>query len=289
MPPFFVARKAQGGLAVLRAACQPPRMWRRFLLLLAALAVALGALGYRNALQDPIIRQAHVALPNWPKGAPPMRVLLLSDVHAALPDMPVSRVAHLVEIANAQDADAIFIAGDIVSERWLQKKVSTKDVVTALGRLRAPLGVYAVYGNHDHWRGQAEVRRALRMAGITSLRDEAVRVGPITLGGIDDSATDHSDFEGTLTKMRRQGPRPMVMLSHGYDYFAYLPPDLPLFLAGHSHCGQITLPWGLGLKVPCGIVRGKGKEMIVSGGLGTSLVPMRFNAPPDMWVVTLGR
>ena len=263
-------------------------MWRRLFPLLVVIGLALAALGYRNALQDPIIRRASVALPDWPAGVRPMHVLLMSDVHAALPDMPVARVRHLVEIANAQKADAILIAGDIVSERWLQKKVPTSDVVAALGGLRAPLGVYAVYGNHDHWRGLAEVRRALRVAGIRSLRDEAVPVGPITLGGIDDSATDHSDFEGTLMKMRALGKRPMVVLSHGYDYFAFMPPDLALMLAAHSHCGQINLPFGLAPKVPCGVVLGKGKEMIVSGGLGTSLAPIRFNAPPDMWVVTLG-
>lgn len=264
-------------------------MWRRLLLVLAVIGVVLAVLGYRNATADPIIRQARVSLPDWPEGAPPIRVLLMSDIHAAQPDMPLSRVARLVEIANAQRADAILIAGDIVSERWLQGKVSTKDVVTALGRLRAPLGVYAVYGNHEHWRGLAEVRRALRVAGITSLRDEVAQIGPVTLGGIDDSATDHSDFEGTLIRMRALGKRPMVVLSHGYDYFDFMPPDLPLILAAHSHCGQIMLPWGLGPKVPCGVVRGKGKQMIVSGGLGTSVVPMRFNASPDMWVVTLGR
>lgn len=269
--------------------CERALMMRRLLLVLAAIGVAIVALGYRNALADPIIRETRVSLPNWPDGAPPMRVLLMSDVHAALPDMPISRVKRLVEIANAQRADAILIAGDIVSERWLQKRVSTEDAVAALAGLRAPMGVYAVYGNHDHWRGLAPVRRALRVAGIKALRDEAVTVGPITLGGIDDSATDHSDFEGTLMQMRTLGKRPMVMLSHGYDYLPYMPPDLPLLLAAHSHCGQIALPFGLGPKVPCGIVKRKGQQMIVTGGLGTSLVPIRFNAPPDMWVVTLGR
>lgn len=264
-------------------------MGRRFFLLLIAVGLGLAAWGYRNATADPVIRTTRVSLPEWPEGAPPMRVLLMSDVHAALPDMPVSRVARIVEIANAQRADAILIAGDIVSERWLQKEVSTKEVTAALSKLRAPMGVYAVYGNHDHWRGQAELRRALRVAGIRSLRDEAVAVGPITLGGIDDSATDHSDFEGTLMKMRALGKRPMVVLSHGYDYFAFMPPDLKLILAAHSHCGQIVLPFGLGPKFPCGVVPGKDKEMIVSGGLGASVVPIRFNAPPDMWVVTLGR
>lgn len=264
-------------------------MGRRLLLALAVIGVVIFALGYRNATADPIIREARVAMPNWPEGAPPMRVLLMSDVHATLHDMPLSRVKHLVAIANAQRADAIFIAGDIVSERWLQKRVSTEEAVAALSGLRAPMGVYAVYGNHDHWRGLAPVRRALRKAGIKSLRDEAVTVGPITLGGIDDSATDHSDFEGTLTKMRALGKRPLVVLSHGYDYVHYMPPDLPLLLAAHSHCGQIALPFELGPKVPCGIVKRGGQQMIVSGGLGTSVLPLRFNAQPDMWVVTLGR
>lgn len=264
-------------------------MWRRLALGIVLLAALLCGWGYRNALADPIVRKATLSLPGWPRDAAPIRVLLLSDIHAARPDMPLSRIARIVEIANAQKADAILIAGDVVCERWLQRRVPTQEIVAPLSRLRAPLGVYAVYGNHDHWRGQAELRRFLKKAGIVPLRDEAVRVGPLILGGIDDSASDHSDFEGTLQKMRTLGAGPFVMLSHGTDYFDWMPPDLPLMLAGHTHCGQIGRFLPLLSKLPCGLVQKKGHRMIVSAGLGTSVFPVRFNAPPDMWLVTLGR
>lgn len=276
-------------LAVRTASCKHKDMWRRFALVIVLLLLILGGIGYRNALADPIVRRATLSLPGWPQDAAPLRVLLLSDIHAARPDMPPARLAQIVEMANVQRADVILIAGDVVSERWLQWRVATEEIVAPLSRLRARLGVYAVYGNHDHWRGQAELRRFLKKAGITPLRDEAVRIGPIILGGIDDSATDHSDFEGALQKMRALGAGPLVMLSHGTDYWDWMAPDLPLMLAGHTHCGQIGRFVPPLNKLPCGVVAKKGHRMIVSAGLGTSILPVRFNAPPDMWLITLGR
>lgn len=264
-------------------------MWRRLALGIVLFAAVLGGWGYHNALADPVIRRANLSLPNWPRGAAPVRVLLLSDIHAARPDMPPSRITRIVEIANAQRADLVLIAGDVVSERWLQRRVASEEIVAPLSRLRAPLGVYSVYGNHDHWRGQAELRRFLKKAGIHPLRDEAVRAGPLILGGIDDSATDHSDFEGTLQKMRALGGGPYVVLSHGTDYFDWMPPDVSLMLAGHTHCGQIGRFMPPLSKLPCGLVEKKRHRMIVSAGLGTSVLPVRFDTPPDMWLITLGR
>ena len=88
-----------------------------------------------------------------------------------------------------------------------------------------------------------------------------------------------------------------VVLSHSPDPFPELPPKIPLMVAGHTHCGQIRLPLigalsymsEHGDKYACGLIRERGRTLIVSAGLGTSLLPLRLGAAPDMWLVRIKR
>lgn len=162
-----------------------------------------------------------------------------------------------------------------------------------LAALRPRLGTYAVLGNHDYWRNEAAAREALAAANVTVLDNEAVRVGPLALAGLYDEFTHHDDLDATLAALRPlQGAR--LLLSHSPDPFADLPDDLSLMLAGHTHCGQIA-PFGpirtmsrYGKRYACGLIRERGKTLIVMAGLGTSGLPLRLGAPPDMWLLTLG-
>src|SRR3954464_2455585 len=90
---------------------------RRTLLLLVLVAAALAGFGYWGATRAPIVRQASVALPDWPPGAPPLRVLLLSDVHVGAPDMTPERVAGIVAEANALCDHEGLIAGDFIPDK----------------------------------------------------------------------------------------------------------------------------------------------------------------------------
>lgn len=263
-------------------------------LLLLGLAVLAG--GYATATADPAVRHARVSLPDWPAGARPVRALLISDIHVAGPDMPPSRLARLVGRMNALSPDLVLIAGDLVSDKKLStRRYGLREAVAPLAALRAPLGRIAVLGNHDHWRDAAEAKAALAAAGIRLLDNDAVAAGPLAVGGLDDAFTDQDDLPATLARMRTlRGAR--ILLSHSPDPFAELPADVSLMLAGHTHCGQIALPFvgaietasDYGDRYVCGLVREDGRTLVVGAGLGTSIMPLRIGVRPDLWLVELG-
>ena len=269
---------------------------RRLLMLAILLAAAGLAWGYAGAVAEPEIRRASLAMPGWPAGSPPLRALLVSDLHVAGPDMPPERLAAIVAKMNRLDPDIVLIAGDLISEKKVATHAYTLDeAVAPLARLKPRLGTIAVLGNHDHWRDAGEARRALAGAGIMVLDNEAVQAGPLAIGGLDDAFTHHEDLAATVGAMRRL-PGVRLMLSHSPDPFPDVPTDVPLMLAGHTHCGQIRLPLigalstmsRYGERYACGLVRENGKTLITGAGLGTSILPLRIGAPPDMWLIELG-
>lgn len=265
------------------------------LLLLLAIGAVLAGVGYRNALADPVVRRATIALPGWPAGAPPIRVVLASDVHLGSKAMDPPRLARMARIIAALEPDLVLLAGDFMDDRGRDKARAAPSLTPALRGLRPRLGTVAVLGNHDHWTDPQAVARALRAAGVTVLDNQAVRRGPLSLGGVDDAFTDHADLPATLAAMRRT-PGARVLLSHTPDIAPRLPRDVTLLLAGHSHCGQVVLPLigapvlplETGARYLCGLVREGARTTIVTAGLGTSNAPIRLGAPADLWVLTLG-
>ncbi|MEA3000497.1 MAG: uncharacterized protein QOK17_2330 [Sphingomonadales bacterium] len=269
---------------------------RRVLLMLIGLAAALAGYGYWGATRPPIVREAAVALPHWPAGAPPLRVLLLSDVHVGAPDMTPERLAGIVEQANALAPDVVLIAGDYISDKSLSTRLyDYPDALAPLAGLTPRLATIAVLGNHDHWRNADAARAGLAAVGIQVLDNDAVEVGPLAIGGLDDPFTQHDDLAATVAALRAL-PGAKLVLSHSPDPFPDLPPDVTLMLAGHTHCGQVSLPFygplktmsAYGKRYACGRIDESGRTLIVTAGLGTSGLPVRIGAPPDMWLLTLG-
>jgi predicted MPP superfamily phosphohydrolase len=274
-----------------------PRRWGRWLLLLALVSAALFARGYWNATRDPVIRTATVAVGDWPAAQPPLKILLLSDTHVAGPDMPPARLARIVGELNRLKPDLVLIAGDLVSEKRSATHIYTAaEVVAPLGRLRAPLGVIVAPGNHDHWFRPDALRGELEKRGIRVLQNEAVKLGPLVVGGVDDDYSDHDDVPATLAAMGRLGPGVPLLVTHSPDIVPDLPRPVAAVFAGHTHCGQIRFPFigaltyvsRYGDRFACGDIDDKGQRVFVGAGLGTSLLPLRFNTPPDAWLVTLG-
>ena len=270
--------------------------FRRILLFLLAAALALAGWMYRTATLDPIVRRAEVGLPGWPARQPPVRAVLISDLHVAGPDMPPSRLARIVAQVDALHPDLVLIAGDFISDRRLATRIyGYPEAVAPLARLQPRFGTLAVLGNHDHWRDAGAARTALRAVGIRVLDNQAVRVGPLAVGGVGDSFTGHDDLRATLRAMHRlRGAR--LLLGHSPDLFAALPDTVGLMVAGHTHCGQIRLPLvgalrtqsAYGQRYACGRIEERGRTLIVSAGLGTSIAPLRLGARPDLWLITLG-
>lgn len=270
--------------------------WRRLFLFLLGAGLALTGWCYWSAVADPVVRETQVALRDWPEGAAPVRVVLISDIHVAGPDMPPSRLARIVRRINGLRPDVVLIAGDLVSDkRFSTRTYSLAEAVAPLGQLRSRLGTFAVLGNHDHWRDAGEARAALRTAGVTVLDNEAAQAGPLAIAGLDDAFTGHDRLEQTLAAMRGlSGAR--LLLSHSPDPFPAVPGEIGLMVAGHTHCGQIRLPIvgaistmsEHGERYACGRIDEAGRTLIVGAGLGTSILPLRLGAAPDLWLIGIG-
>jgi uncharacterized protein len=267
------------------------------MLLLLLVALLTMGKGYWNATRDPIIRTASLSVDTWPQGQAPLKLLLLSDVHVAGPDMPPDRVRRLVEQLNALRPDLVLIAGDLVSEKQVATQLYTaSEIAASLAGFKAALGTIVTLGNHDHWFDPAALRQQLEARGVIVLRNEAVTRGPLIIGGVDDDFTNNDDLPATNAAMKRLGNGPRIILTHSPDIVPALPEPIDLVLAGHTHCGQISLPligaiasvsrWGE--RFACGLIDDKGQKVIVTAGLGTSILPLRYGAPPDAWLVTMG-
>ena len=274
-----------------------PRRWWRGLLLLALLGVALLAKGYWNATRDPVVRTATVAVADWPAGQPPLKLLLLSDIHVAGPDMPPERLTRIVAQLNRLRPDLVLIAGDLVSEKRSATHIYTAaEVVAPLGKLRAPLGVVVAPGNHDHWFKPDALRGELEQRGLRVLQNEAIRLGPLIVGGVDDDYSGHDDVPATLAAIDRLGAGVPLLLTHSPDIIPDVKRPVAAIFAGHTHCGQIRFPVigalsyvsRYGDRFACGDMTDNGQRVFVGAGLGTSLLPLRYLTPPDAWLVTLG-
>jgi predicted MPP superfamily phosphohydrolase len=276
---------------------RPPRRWQSWLLLLALSGVALLAKGYWNATRDPMVRTAMVAVADWPAGQPPLKLLLLSDIHVAGPDMPPERLARIVVQLNRLRPDLVLIAGDLVSEKRSATHIYTAaEVVAPLGKLRAPLGVVVAPGNHDHWFKPDALRGELEQRGLRVLQNEAIRLGPLIVGGVDDDYSGHDDVPATLAAIDRLGAGVPLLLTHSPDIIPDVQRPVAAIFAGHTHCGQIRFPFvgaltyvsRYGDRFACGDMTDDGQRIFVGAGLGTSLLPLRYLTPPDAWLVTLG-
>lgn len=273
----------------------PWRALRWALVMLLAAVAALTAKAWSDTVAGPDVMRLTARIKGIPADTPPMRLLLLSDIHVAGPDMPPERLARIVQQANALRPDVVLIAGDFVSEKRTATRLYPAEAAIApLAALEAPSGKIAVLGNHDHWFGIAAVRRELEKAGFTVLANAAARAGPLAIGGIDDDYTGHADLPATLAAMDRLGGG-SVLLSHSPDPFPDLPAGFGLMLAGHTHCGQIRYPWGgspatmsaYGDRYACGAVRENGNLLVTTAGLGTSVLPFRLFSRPEMWLIEL--
>lgn len=272
------------------------RRWLATGAILAGAALLLLGWGYANVVRDPVTREARLAFRDWPADAPPIRVALIGDVHLQGPDMPPARIARLAAQLAAQRPDIILLAGDFVGDRVLSTRAySDAEIAAALRHFSAPRGVYAVLGNHDHWRDGPGIRSALEQAGIPVLDNQARRVGPLVLVGVGDVHTGNADVAAASRAAARL-PGPTLAFTHSPDIVPQLPARFGLVLAGHTHCGQIMLPFvgaitsasRYGGRYRCGIVREGGRITVVTAGLGASVLPLRYGVPPDWFMITLG-
>lgn len=262
-----------------------------------ALVVGFCAFGRFEAVQPPLVREAALALPDWPTGQRPVRVALLADIHLGGIDMTVPRLSRIVDRINAVRPDIVLVAGDFLTS-WAAGSADIADVAAQMKRLRSRYGTVAVLGNHDNWNDTLLLRRRLEQSGVAIVDNGAVRRGPLIIAGSGDSVSGHAHLGGTLNAVRRlkqRGEGATIYLAHSPDILNWLPSGPAVLLAGHTHCGQIVLPWIgspiqvsqiFGNKLRCGFVHMGDKRVVVTSGLSTSSLPIRVGAPPDFWILT---
>lgn len=267
--------------------------------MLLSLAAAIILAGYSNATAVPLVRRLTFKLPDYPEGAASIRLILFSDVHVHGPDMPPARVRRIVEQVNALHPDVIVIAGDFIGNNWVGRNYTLESAIAPLSDLKAKLGVFAVLGNNDHLAGAPAVTQALTLAGVRVLDNQAVRVGPLALGGLDDRAGEsymrvaQNELQTFAALKRSRGAK--VLVAHGPDEFPVVPDYIRLMLVGHTHCGQIAFPFvgplitgsDYGRRYACGLYQEGARTLVVTAGVGTSHLPLRYEAPPDIWLIEI--
>jgi len=247
-----------------------------------------------------------------------LRIVALADIHACRPWMTPERIASLVERANALQPDLIVLLGDYISGMPLvTDQVEAPQWASALSGLKAPLGALSILGNHDWWWdvaaqqagvGPTVARKALENVGIPVLENDAVRLEKdgqdFWIAGLADqlalrpgkgrSAFEGlDDLDGTLAKVSDHAP--IILLAHEPDIFPNVPWRVSLTLSGHTHGGQVRLfgyspvvPSRFGNRFAYGHVVEHDRHLIVSGGLGFSIMPVRFGMRPEILQIDLG-
>jgi predicted MPP superfamily phosphohydrolase len=294
---------------------------RRFLAAMGfSSAGMVGLSGYALAFEPGYrlnITRYRVSPPNWTPGLN-LTVGVIADVHAGGPLMPAERIRAIAERTNELKPDIVVLLGDFAaSHKFRTRAVAPEEWAEALSVLKAPLGVHAILGNHDWWddlaaqrtgHGPVLGRRMLERFGIPVYENDAVRLRKdghsFWLAGLGDQLAfvkplrrrnrtgrrGVDDLPGTLAKLTDDAP--VILLAHEPDIFTRVPARVSLTLSGHTHGGQVRLfgysprvPSRFGNRYAYGHIVENNRHLIVSGGLGCSILPVRIGVPPEVVMV----
>jgi predicted MPP superfamily phosphohydrolase len=271
-----------------------------------------GEAGYRLN-----VTRYRISPPQWTPGLN-LTIGVIADVHAGGPLMPAERIGAIAERTNQLKPDIIVLLGDFAASHKLRTRtVAPEEWADALSILRAPLGVHAILGNHDWWddlhaqrsrQGPVNGRRVLEAVGIPVYENDVVRLNkdgrPFWLAGLGDQMAfitsrrkrawrrfeGVDDLDGTLAKITDDAP--VVLLAHEPDIFPRVPERVSLTLSGHTHGGQVRVfgyspmvPSRFGNRFAYGHITEGKRNLIVSGGLGCSILPVRIGVPPEIVMV----
>ena len=232
-----------------------------------------------------------MTIPGW-LSERPLRIAFISDLHAGSHADDVARLTAIITEAAAFKPDLVLHGGDFVNMQLFGGgRLSPYAIARILARLDAPLGRFAVLGNHDHNYGAEEISAALVNEGITVLHDEkydlAFEGRRIALIGLPDTGRLRDSGRALLAGLSPETPT--IILTHDPYWFAYVPKGPYITLAGHTHGGQIRLP-AIGalhnasrapLRWTHGFVREDQRLLYVTSGIGTSGIPVRIGVPPE--------
>ncbi len=245
-----------------------------------------------------VVKETTIKITQWPQAFDHLRIVLISDLHVGSPHIDIEKLREIVATINQQQPDLVLIAGDfVIQDVWGGHFVEPEQIAAELKNLRARDGVYAVLGNHDWWYDGDRITRALNNEGIKVLENDVTRVErdgqSIWIAGLADLWTGKQNIEGTLAKIPPSAI--VIALTHNPDIFPTLPTGVALTLAGHTHGGQVSLPFfgrrvvpsAFGERFAIGLLQENGHQLFVTPGIGTSIIPIRFRVQPEISVLII--
>lgn len=234
----------------------------------------------------------------WPAACNGKRVAVLADLHVGSPHKGIDSLRDLVKQVNAAKPDLVVLPGDFVIQGVVGGSfVSPEWASKVLGQLDAPMGVFAVLGNHDWWLGADRVVTALSQNNITMLEDTSQKITAgecqIRLVGITDLWEGPHNVEQAMAGIAPD--ESVLAFTHNPDIFPELPERISLTIAGHTHGGQVcfpvfgcpVVPSDFGERYVKGHVIENDKHLYVSSGVGTSILPVRFLVPPEVTILEI--
>jgi len=239
-----------------------------------------------------------LALPDWPPACDGVKVAVLADLHVGSPWNGPPKLREVVALTQAAKPDLILLAGDYVIQGVRGGTfVPPEEMAPVLAGLAAPLGVYAVLGNHDHWFDAERVTKALEAAGIRVLEDASAPAGRgecrFFVAGVGDFWEGRHDIGAALHAVPDGAA--VIAFTHNPDLFPEIPARVTLTVAGHTHGGQVNLPLvgrpvvpsRYGERFAIGHIVEDGRHLFVASGVGTSIFPIRFRVPPEVSMLRL--
>lgn len=249
--------------------------------------IAKGAIDEANSLS---LERVEIFLKRLPKKLDGFKIIHLSDTHHS-PFTTLEHIERVVKVANRLKPDMFLLTGDYVSH----EREYIAPVAAVLGDLKAKYGVHACLGNHDHWTDAELVTHLFRGEGINMLVNEGFRLetarGSFWLAGVDDYMVGKTDVAAAL---RGSFPDEMkLLLAHNPIIFREAARvGVDLTLSGHTHGGQIKvrsdekriLPQR---KLKAGLHTRRNSQIYITRGIGTVVVPMRYQCPPEISLLEL--
>jgi uncharacterized protein len=236
------------------------------------------------------LERVSIELKRLPKKLDGFKIIHLSDIHHS-PFTNLDHIERAVKIANRLKPDMFLLTGDYVSH----EKKYIAPVAKVLGTLRSEFGTFGCLGNHDHWTSPDLVVRRFREAGINMLVNEGLRFegrgSSFWLCGVDDHMVGKADLTAAL---KGSFPDEMkLLLAHNPIIFRQATRyGVDLTLSGHTHGGQVKvrdpekrlLPRR---KLTSGLHRRKDSQIYITRGIGTVVLPIRYQCPPEISLLEL--
>ena len=213
------------------------------------------------------------------------RIVFVSDFHIGKHD--IRRLRKIVNEINKLNPDLVLSGGDYIKGQTDAETMPVEQQTEELAKIKAP--VISVLGNHDGWYDKYTVKEALEKIGITVLHNTSTKYENLYIAGVEDLQTGSPEVSSALENTER----PRILLSHTPDVYYEVKEDVDLILAGHVHGGQVRIPFvgalicpsKYGTKFSKGDFKETNNRMIVTKGLGTSILTVRFCDIPEIVVI----